>query len=229
MSDLDWRTRGLVGTSAALLRALAATWRFERINDAPVRALRAARRPILFAFWHAQQLPLLLVHRGEGAAVLISEHRDGEVVARVATGLGFTTLRGSSTHGAASALRAMGRALRAGRDVGVTPDGPRGPARRFSPGPLVAAYHADAFVVLVGVAVDRAWRLRSWDQFVVPKPFARVVVAYSEPQQLRSRSARAAAEEATRFGDQLDATMAVAERALARRQHPRRDGPSDAR
>jgi hypothetical protein len=180
-----------------------------------VRALRAARTPILFAFWHAQMLPLLAVHRDEGAAVLISGHRDGEIVARVALGLGFTALRGSSSRAAAGALRAMTRALREGRDVGVTPDGPRGPARHFAPGPLIAAHHSGAPIILIGVAMDRAWRLHSWDRFCIPQPFARVVVAYSEPYYPESTTARGAADAAATFAERLDAMDALARATLA--------------
>lgn len=223
-SGATWRTRALTGAltgaGSGVVRALATTWRYARVGDAGVRALRASRTPILFAFWHAQLLPLLVLHRGEGAAVLISGHCDGEIVARLAVRLGFTTLRGSSSRAAAGALRAMTRALREGRDVGVTPDGPRGPARHFAPGPLIAAHHTGAPIILIGVAVDRAWRLHSWDRFCVPQPFARVVVAYSEPYHAESATARGAAAAAALFAQRLDAMDNLARATLAA------DGPA---
>jgi lysophospholipid acyltransferase (LPLAT)-like uncharacterized protein len=189
--DVRWRVR----LGVLLLRLLAATWRVRATGDEIVRGFRAARQPIVFTLWHGQMLPLLWHHRGQGVAVLISEHRDGEIVARVAAALGFRTVRGSTYRGADRALVGLVRELRAGRDVAVTPDGPRGPARQFAPGALVAAQRSGAPIVTVGMAASRAWRLRSWDGFMIPKPFARVVVAYGtatvEPGTARDAAARA--------------------------------------
>jgi lysophospholipid acyltransferase (LPLAT)-like uncharacterized protein len=216
----DARTRALAGAGTLVLRGLAATWRYEITNRSAVRTLRAAGTPILFAFWHAQMLPLLALHRREGAAILISEHRDGEIVARIARCLGYNPVRGSTTRSAAGALRAMDRVLRAGRDIGVTPDGPRGPARQFAPGTLMAAQRAKAPIVLVGVAVDHSWYVESWDRFSIPKPLARIGVAYSEPYYVESPTARGAAAAAGLFGERLDAMDAAAQRAIARRIEP---------
>lgn len=180
--------------------ALAATWRRRVVNREAVDALRARKEPIIFAFWHGQMLPLLYQHRDEGVAILISSHRDGELIAQVAHRLGYRTVRGSSSRGAGRALLGMVRELEAGGEVAVTPDGPRGPAERFASGALVAAQRAGAYIVPVGVSVDRAWRLRSWDRFLVPKPFARVTCAYGPPTKVLAASARDASAEAERFG-----------------------------
>jgi lysophospholipid acyltransferase (LPLAT)-like uncharacterized protein len=99
--------------------------------------------------------------------------------------------------------------LRAGHDVAVTPDGPRGPARQFAPGALVAAQRAGAPVILVGAAASRAWRLRSWDSFIIPKPFARVTISYAV-EHVQSETARGAAAEAPRFQRALDDVVARA-------------------
>ena len=181
------------------MRLLGRTWRVRRVNDGSVRDLRRQHVPIVFALWHGDMLPLLYLHRDEGVAVLISEHRDGELIARIAQSLGFRTVRGSSSRGAARALAGMVRELESGRDVAVTPDGPRGPARSFAPGALIAAQRAAAPVIAVGVSARSAWRLKSWDRFVIPKPFGRVSVAYSDPMRLQSSSARAAVDETSRF------------------------------
>jgi lysophospholipid acyltransferase (LPLAT)-like uncharacterized protein len=204
-ADVAWQVR--LGVYA--LRLLAATWRMRTTGDERLRALRAARQPVVFTLWHGQMLPLLWQHRGEGVAVLISEHRDGEIIARAAAALGFRTVRGSTFRGADRALVGLVRELRAGRDVAVTPDGPRGPARQFAPGALVAAQRAAAPVVAVGAAASRAWRLRSWDGFMIPKPFARVTVAYAIAN-VQSTTAREAAAEAPRFQQLLDGAVGLA-------------------
>ena len=122
---------------AVIVRLLGRTWRIRVSNDADLRRLRAAGQPIIFTLWHGEMLPLLYHHRGEGVAVLISEHGDGEIIARVAAGLGFHTVRGSTSRGAARALLALTRTLEAGRDLAITPDGPRGPAKSIAPGSAV--------------------------------------------------------------------------------------------
>jgi len=194
------RMRWIVRLGVPLVRLLGATWRIRLINSASsVDALRREGRPIAFALWHGDMLPLLYHHRDEGVAVLISEHRDGELIARVAESLGFRTVRGSSSRGASRALVGLARALEAGHDVAITPDGPRGPARSFAPGVLIAAQRAKAPVIAVGMWAPKAWRLGSWDRFTIPKPFSRVSIAYSDPVTLDAANARAAAEETASF------------------------------
>jgi len=199
-AERERKLRWTVRLGVPLVRTLGRTWRIHVVNaERSVDALRRARQPIVFALWHGDMLPLLYQHRDEGVSVLISEHRDGELIARVAESLGFRTVRGSTSRGASRALIGLVRELAVGRDVAITPDGPRGPARSFAPGALIAAQRAGAPVIAVGLSVKRAWRLKSWDGFVIPKPFARVNIAYSDPVQPAATSARAAAAETSRF------------------------------
>jgi lysophospholipid acyltransferase (LPLAT)-like uncharacterized protein len=193
------RVRRLVHVGGGVLRALAATWRVRVVGGEHLQRLRQARQPFVFACWHGELLALLWHHRRQGVHVLVSEHRDGELVARVAEGLGFGTVRGSTTRGGGRALLRLSRLLQEGHEVAVTPDGPRGPARQYAPGALVAAQRGGAPVLLVSMAVDRAWRLRSWDRFVIPKPFARITVAYGEPAWVAGGTPREAAAETDRF------------------------------
>ena len=193
------RLRRTVAAGTATLRALASTWRMRVVHDAPLRRLRAEGRPVILACWHGELLPLLWHHRAQGIRILVSEHRDGEIIARVAARLGFGAVRGSTTRGGGRALLGLVRELEGGHDVAVTPDGPRGPAHQYAPGALVAAQRAGVPVVPVGAYASRAWRMRSWDRFMVPQPFARVVVAYGEPTWVRAEGARDAAAETERF------------------------------
>jgi lysophospholipid acyltransferase (LPLAT)-like uncharacterized protein len=198
----------LLGKSA--LQVLARTWRFQVINGEAIATLRAAKQSFIFSLWHGHLLPLLWYHRGEGVSVLISEHRDGELVARAATSLGFALIRGSTTRGADRALISIVRELQGGREVAITPDGPRGPARKFAPGALIAAQRSDSFIVPVAAVADRAWRLKSWDRFMIPKPFARVTVAYGNPEKVLATSPRAAASEGPRFEAMMAQAVATA-------------------
>lgn len=209
---LGWLQRGASVAGPLLLRALSATWRVRLVNDAPWRRLLADNLPFVFSLWHGELLPLVAVHRGDGIRVLISEHGDGEVIARIVQRFGLETVRGSSSRGAARALLALCESLRGGAAVAVTPDGPRGPAHSYAPGGLIAANRTGAPVIAIAVEPSSAWRLRSWDSFMIPRPFARVTVAYSDPEMVAAPDSRAAAEQTERFGELMART---AERARA--------------
>jgi lysophospholipid acyltransferase (LPLAT)-like uncharacterized protein len=203
----DRRLRYLVPLGAIVIRLLAWTWRVRFVNPEAVAGLRAAGAPYLFACWHGQMLPLLWAHRGQGIAILVSEHRDGELITRIARTIGFNAVRGSSSRGGGRALLGLVAELQRGRPVAVTPDGPRGPAGTFAPGALVAAQRAGVPVLTVGAYASSAWRLGSWDRFLIPKPFARVNVAYGGPERVAGESPRDATAEVPRFQALLERTL----------------------
>lgn len=193
MSDRASRERKVAWTArlgALVLRALAGTWRVRVLNDEFVRHPREQRKPIMYVCWHGQLLPLIWAHRNREIAIMVSEHSDGELITRIARSLGFRAIRGSTSRGGARALLGACRELESGFDIAVTPDGPRGPARSVAPGAVVISHRTGAPMVPVAVVADRAWRLKSWDQFIIPKPFARVTVAYSNPIRVAADTAR---------------------------------------
>jgi lysophospholipid acyltransferase (LPLAT)-like uncharacterized protein len=114
---------------AAIIRGLGRSMRIESQGQEHVDALYRDGRNIILAFWHAQQLMIPVGYRGPGAHVLISQHQDGEIIARIIAKFGHQAVRGSSTRGGMSALRELIRLGRSGHDVVVTPDGPKGPAQ----------------------------------------------------------------------------------------------------
>lgn len=167
--------------AAGLLLGLGATWRQTRVRlDERDARLNAGERCI-FALWHARLLSLVYTHRRRSVAVLISRHRDGELIARVVEHLGYTTARGSSTRGGEDGTREMLRHAGNQRMLAITPDGPRGPAERVKPGLVYLASRTGFPVLPVAAAARRAWRLASWDRFHVPQPFTRLFVAYGDP------------------------------------------------
>jgi lysophospholipid acyltransferase (LPLAT)-like uncharacterized protein len=207
---LSWRSRALLLLGTGALRILGRTWRFQVINPQAINNLRAAKRAFIFSLWHGQLLPLLWHHREEGVVLLISEHKDGEMIARAAESLGYALVRGSTTRGGDRALISVIRELQAGREVAITPDGPRGPAKKYAPGALIAAQRSGAAILPVVAVADKAWRLRSWDQFMIPKPFARVTVAYGDPATVHATTPRAAATEGPRFETIMSDTIGKA-------------------
>jgi len=206
------KMRWIVRLGALLVRTLAATWRIRVIGDEGLRAEREAGRAVIITLWHGQMLPLLYQHRGEGVAILISEHRDGEIIARIATALGHRTVRGSTTRGAGRALLSMVRQVESGQDIAVTPDGPRGPAKSFAAGALIVAQRTGAAIIPATVVARSAWRLGSWDRFMIPRPFARVIISYGAAAHVSAGDARAASSEAPRFQQLMeDAEHAAAD------------------
>lgn len=203
------RVRWIVRLGGPLVRLLASTWRFEEVNAAPWRALRADGKPFIFALWHGHLLAQTWLRRREGITVMISEHRDGEIIARLVESWGYQTVRGSTSRGAGRALLGMVRELQSGKEFAITPDGPRGPAGEAAPGVLLASQRAHVPIVTMRSEVSRTWRLRSWDRFMVPKPFARVRVIYGDPWVAPATDDAAAAELTARLGPALPAEPRV--------------------
>lgn len=212
---MSWRVTWSVRLVMILIRMLAGTWRVRVVGDAGWRAMRAQGTPIILGLWHGDLLPLTWAHRGQEIVVLVSEHRDGEIIAQILERLRVRTTRGSSTRGGARALLGLIRALEQGMIGAVTPDGPRGPRHSVHPGTLAAARRAGASVIGIGLAASSAWHLKSWDRFMIPKPFAKVSVAYSDPVTVAPDVEDVEAE-APRFVAAMDVAHARAKDALAR-------------
>lgn len=208
----DQRVRWIAFAGTWVIRLLGLTWRIRMIDAGPVDRLRHDGQPVALLLWHGQILPLLYTMRFQSIASLVSTHRDGEIVAQIALRLGCKLVRGSSSRGADRALLGLVRALKDGFTVAVTPDGPRGPYRSFAPGALVAAHRAAAPVVAFGVHASRAWYLKSWDQFMIPKPFARLTIVFDDPLRVPGESTRDAADSIAMFTDRMALVAARAAR-----------------
>jgi len=202
--DLPLSARATIMAGGIALRVLAASWRYRIVGGETIESLRASNTSFIFSLWHGQLLPLIWHHRDQGVAILVSEHRDGELIARLAKSIGYRLVRGSTTRGGERALLALVRELRSGREVAVTPDGPKGPARSYAAGALIAAQRSGAPIVPTVAHADRAWRLKSWDSFMIPKPFARVTIAYGAAARVESATARESQSEAPAFGKLMD-------------------------
>ncbi len=185
------------------VRVLARSWRITVAHDERWRVPHEAKRPLVFLLWHETLLPLLWQHRNQGVAIVVSEARDGQYLSDLASSLGYRTVRGSSTRGGARALLGAVRELRSARSVAFTPDGPRGPRRELKPGVVAAAQRGGGVIVPVHAEADRAWRLHSWDRFMIPKPLARVRITYGHPFEVAEGEA-GLAEGLARAAEGLD-------------------------
>jgi lysophospholipid acyltransferase (LPLAT)-like uncharacterized protein len=169
---------------ASLVRTLASSWRIELVHEERWRVLYDSGRAHVFLLWHEALLPLLWQHRHQGIVIVVSEARDGQYLSDLALSLGYRAVRGSSTRGGTRALLGAVRELRAGRTLAFTPDGPRGPRRELKPGVVAAAQRGQGIIVPLHARADRAWRLHSWDRFMIPKPLTRVVITYGRPSEV---------------------------------------------
>jgi len=135
----------------------------------------------LLGFWHARMLMMPYAFRGWQGYMLISDHRDGGFIADTMRLIGIRTIRGSSTCGGARALLQMIRKVRTEHcDLGITPDGPKGPREKVQPGTVRLAVKTGLPILPVCYAANHQWRIRSWDRFYVPKPFSRGVFVFGK-------------------------------------------------
>jgi len=135
-------------------------------------------KPIIFACWHGEllMLPYLYSHyrKTPHAKVLISPHFDGELISRTIKYFGLGTLAGSSDKSAARVLIQAIKTIKEGYDIGITPDGPKGPRHQVADGIIVMAQKTEAKIILVEIKPSKFWQLNSWDKFVIPKPFGTI-------------------------------------------------------
>ena len=132
---------------ASMIRALGRSMRVSVHGAEQIDTLHRRGQPIIIVFWHGRQFLMPLAYRGRGASILISQHRDGELIQRVIERFGFQTVRGSSTRGGATAFRRLITLARAGVDLVITPDGPRGPREVVQAGVIHLARHTGLTIV----------------------------------------------------------------------------------
>jgi lysophospholipid acyltransferase (LPLAT)-like uncharacterized protein len=177
---------------ASVARGLSRLARYRILGD-PV----PARGPVIYITWHSEEITMLPVSGFTGGNVMVSNSRDGDILAAVVGRWGYRTSRGSSSKGAASALLALRRALERGENIILAVDGPRGPRHEAKPGAYWLAAGTGAWICPVGVAVSRAWVFKkSWSRSRIPLPGAKVVAVFGEtyrpegPERSLSREAQ---------------------------------------
>ncbi|TWT36069.1 hypothetical protein KOR34_09680 [Posidoniimonas corsicana] len=155
------------------IRSWMSTLRYRVLYEDPsVDPLLAPGEPRIYVFWHENILLPLVKRGGCHLTMLLSQHRDADILARIADRFSFECVRGSTYRGATGALRQLA-AHSKDHHLTITPDGPRGPRRRLAQGPVYLASKLRMPIVCLGIGYDRPWRLRSWDRFAVPRPFSR--------------------------------------------------------
>jgi hypothetical protein len=164
----------------ALFSLWGRTWHFEVIAEEGVTPIPSGVKspPEIFCFWHQCVLPCTVYFRFSRAVILISQSFDGELITRILMMFGFGAVRGSSSRGAREGLMGLKQTLEAGHTAIFTADGPRGPIYQTKMGPIKLAQLTGAPVGAFYLLPERAWVLRSWDHFLIPKPFTRICVSW---------------------------------------------------
>jgi lysophospholipid acyltransferase (LPLAT)-like uncharacterized protein len=166
--------------TALILAAIGVTLRFESIAEPGATPQTPPARGI-FCFWHRCTLPAGWYFRNFRCSILISQSFDGELIARTLALLGYGSVRGSSSRGGAAGLMALRDVLAQGQPVVFTADGPRGPIYESKIGPVKLAAMTGESIGSFYLLPQHAWTVRSWDRFLIPRPFSRVVVSWSRP------------------------------------------------
>jgi lysophospholipid acyltransferase (LPLAT)-like uncharacterized protein len=158
------------------------TLRIRMVGEENREKAVASGRPFLYALWHQRMVAGILSQRWRGLVTMASKSRDGQIISTFLGLWGFKVVRGSSSRAGGPASAHFLRLLGSGSGgAALTPDGPRGPARRSKPGIVFLAERSGAAILPVGSSSTRPWFARSWDRFLVPLPFSRCVVRIGEP------------------------------------------------
>lgn len=131
----------------------------------------------IFVFWHQKFFPLLYSHKNSKINVMVSQHKDGELIARALKFLGFTVTRGSTTRDGMKACRSMTKVINK-YNLAITPDGPKGPRYHFSGGAVTIAKLSGRPIVPVGIGAKKARYFSSWDRFMLPLPASRINIVF---------------------------------------------------
>ena len=189
-----WRARWLIAFGHRLLQIWARTLRFTIEDRANVIGVPPNERYI-GALWHNRLLLLPFVIKKflpeRRGAALISASRDGALLADLVERFDFEVVRGSSSRQGASAIRQLADIIASGKDVVITPDGPRGPAYELGQGIVFLAQQSGAAVVPINMEYSSCWRVKSWDRFILPKPFSTVRVTFGPPHRVAATATEA--------------------------------------
>ena len=207
LSFLDWM---IVLVATPLMHLLGLTLRITVDGESQWGPRAKQKEPPLWALWHETILMSVWYHRDQDVHVLISPSRDGELISTVARFFGYTPVRGSSSRGGMEGARRLVSFLKRGKRCAITPDGPHGPKRKVQEGVVAVARLAECPVVPFAFEAERCWRLKSWDHFIIPKPFSRAVFIYGNPIRV-PRKAEGNKDYLAQIQSELDRVTALAE------------------
>lgn len=190
LTELKVRLAAFLGF--LLIKSIYLTCRAKGLNIPTTETyLKARRSPVIITFWHSQQLiipgllrPLFSPYEKRRTFTLISEHSDGRIISKVTSYFGLDNVPGSSTRSGRKAAIRLIKVLKAGDNIAITPDGPRGPVNQSKEGVLRVAQLSGAPILPIAGGASSSWRMTSWDKMVVPKFFSRLQLRIGEPMYI---------------------------------------------
>ncbi|MCS7272723.1 MAG: lysophospholipid acyltransferase family protein [Fimbriimonadales bacterium] len=198
------RARRLGALGYLLVRTIGSTIRLYVEGWEQIEAHRRAGTGAVMVSWHGRTLIPANFMRGMGILAMISLSRDGDIQNEIFTRLGFRTLRGSTSRGGVRAALEAAREVKKGAILAFTPDGPRGPSRKFQPGALLIAQKANAPIYPAGISAYPRILLPTWDRYLIPLPFARGAFLIGEPVWVPTEADK---DDFARLAEQLEAAI----------------------
>ncbi len=196
-----------------IIRSLHLTMKITYVGFEGYRSRIESGSQIILAFWHGRLLMMPYSYPGRGITILVSQSKDGELVSRTVKGFGIDSVRGSSSKGWFAGVKGLLKSVQAGRDVAITPDGPRGPGGKAQMGAVQIARATGLPIYPVAFGASKVKKFRSWDSFVLPYPFTRGVFICGEPISVAKDSDAGEMEEARkRLEDTLNGLTGRADR-----------------
>lgn len=190
--------------AACYIKFIFLTSRITYINHAYLKALEDTNKPFIMAFWHGRMLMMpCFKSKHHALSVVISTHRDGELIARVTRFFNIHLIRGSSKKDAMPALKKILIELRKGNSVAITPDGPRGPRMRVGGNVIGIAEKLHVPILPLSYAASRCKFLSTWDRFMLPLPFGKIFCMFAEPMYV-TREERYSSSALTKLEDSLN-------------------------
>lgn len=205
----------LAASLAFYVRLVHATTRWTIINQAAAESFWNSHDPVVACFWHGRMMMMFPCWpKGLPFSMVHSDHADGLLMSRITRRFGYGHVFATRKGGGPSLLRAMVRVLRAGSTVGITPDGPRGPRMRASPGAIAVAKLAQVAILPISFSITRRRVLGTWDRMTIALPFGRGVYVWGEPIRVPKDADEAQQEMLRqRLEDELNRITAEADRA----------------
>jgi lysophospholipid acyltransferase (LPLAT)-like uncharacterized protein len=178
-NNLRWWLVGVIGRMSFRLWGL--TSRMTVVGDDKYKELRDQGKAVVFLIWHGRIFIVPYFFRKRNVMPLISPSEDGEIPAQIMSRWGYKILRGSSSHSIKKAWSDMKQELLCGGEVIIVPDGPKGPKHKMKSGGIRLAHQTGAYLVPFSFSASRRKHLKTWDDFLMSKPFSKVVAIYGDP------------------------------------------------
>ena len=214
----DGFRRALCWIGACYIRFVQISGRWQVVRGHIPEQFWKADKPFILVFWHCRLLMMPLCWDPKKQIhMLISQHRDGQIIARTVSHFGIKTTAGSTSKGGARALRSILKTIEAGEYIGITPDGPRGPRMRASEGVVSIARLSGVPIIPVAYSSRNGRNLNSWDRFLVAFPFSKSAIVWGEPIEVPRDADRAAQEQARlKIEDAINAVTHEADKIVGR-------------